>query len=144
MNTRSLVFVVIGGFMLASVASAHERSSKVQGEIKAFSSYVDSHPEMVIDFSEKSGEYCMNTWKVGGGHMTHYAIDPSKSSEDVIDFVKVESFSGAVDVDKLPRLPSELGKMGANKWYYLPAGAFDPHHKTAFQSPLLVRSTNIQ
>jgi hypothetical protein len=144
MNTRSFVFLVIGGLVLASAASAHQRSSKVQGEINAFSSYVDSHPEMVIDFSEQSGEYCMNTWKVGGGHMTHYSTDPSKSSEDVIDFVRVESFSGAVDVDKLPRLPSELGKMEPNKWYYLPAGAYDPHHNTEFEIPLLVRSANVQ
>lgn len=144
MSIRSFVFMVIGSLVLASAASAHQQSSKVQGEIDAFSSYVNTHPEMVIDFSEQSGEYCMNTWKVGGSHMAHYAVDPSNTSEDVIDFVRVESFSGAIDVDKLPLLPSELGKMEPNKWYYLPAGAHDPHHKTEFKFPLLVRATNIQ
>ena len=143
MNTRSYISLAIGSLLIASAAFAHQRSPVVQSEINAFSKYVDSHPEMVIDFSEKSGEYCMNTWKVDGGHMTHYAIDPSRSSEDVLDFVRVESFSGAVDVNKLPRLPGELGMMEPNKWYYLPAGAHDPHHKTEFPFPLLVRATNV-
>ncbi len=34
-----------------------------------------SHPEMVIDLSNRSGEYCMNTWKVGGSHMTRFRFD---------------------------------------------------------------------
>ena len=107
--------------------------------------YLQSHPEMVIDFSKTSGEYCINTWKVGGGHMTHYAIDPSKTAEDVIDFVPADSMiSAGVNVDDLPQMPGELGAMEPNQWYYLPAGSFEPHHGGKMPMSLIVRATNIE
>ena len=111
------------------------------------SNMLDAHPEMMIDFTGKSREYCVNTWKVGGNQMTHYATDPSKSQEDVIDFIRLdradESDVKGMDVEVLPKMPSELGAMEPNQWYYLPAHAYDPHHRTSFPFAMLVRAKNI-
>ena len=145
MNTRFMAsLIIIGTFAVSQWAGAGELTGKAKGEVDTFSSMVKSHPEMVIDFSKKSGEYCMNTWKVGGGHMTHYAIDRSKTVEDVIDFVKVKSFKGSVDVNSLPRSPTKLGAKKPNQWYYQPAGLYDPHHGKAMPIDLLVRASNVE
>ena len=128
---------------LSQGALAEAAKDKASATIDA---YLQSHPEMVIDFSKTSGEYCINTWKVGGGHMTHYATDPSKTTEDVIDFVKAQSFIDAgIDVTTLPELPSELGAMENGQWYYLPKGGAEPHHGAKeFPIALMVRATEIQ
>ncbi len=130
---------------VASVATAHptDKAAKAHAVIGA---YIETHPEMIIDFANVSGEYCVNTWKVKGAHMTHYAIDPSKTTEDVIDFVKAQSFVDAgIDMTKLPRLPSELGAMKNGQWYYVPKDGVEPHHGSmAFPVALIVRATDIQ
>jgi hypothetical protein len=77
--------------------------------------------------------------------MSHYAVDPSKTQEDVIDFVIASSLTDAgVDVTGLPRMPGELGTMEAGKWYYLPAGEFEPHHGKNLGMPLLIRASNLE
>ncbi len=127
----------------ATIGGTEDKAAKAQAAINA---YIQTHPEMIIDFSKVSGEYCVNTWKVGGGHMTHYAIDPSKTTEDLIDFVKAQSFvDGGIDVTKLRRMPDTLGTMKNGQWYYLPKGAAEPHHGSkAFPLALIVRSSDIQ
>ena len=98
-----------------------------------------------MDFTQVSGEYCLNTWKAGGAQMSHYAVDPSKTQEDVIDFVKASSFSDAgVDLTGLPRMPGKLGAMEPGKWYLLPAGEIEPHHGGKFGVPLLIRASNLE
>ncbi len=145
MLMKTLRLAGFAGVLAASaVAVAAERSERVQAEIDTISQYLDGHPEMAIDLREVSGEFCFNTWMVGGGHMTHYAVDPSSTLEDMIDFVRVDSLAGSLDVDKLPRFPGKLGAMEPNKWYYLPAWHHEPHHGTRFPFPLLLRATNIQ
>ena len=138
-----LAFLVSLGFATAATAGSTDKVTKAQGAINAL---LDMHPEMIVDLADVSGEYCVNTWKVGGGHMTHYAIDPSKTTEDVIDFIKAESFtSSGIDVTTLQHLPSTLGAMEEGQWYYLPKGAAEPHHGSqSFPIPLVVRATNIQ
>jgi hypothetical protein len=77
--------------------------------------------------------------------MTHYAIDPLKNQEDVIDFVDARPLLKAgADFSKLPRLPSKLGKMKTNQWYFAPAKAYEPHHGTKFSFPLLMRAGNVK
>lgn len=124
--------------------AAADRSEVVQAEIDTIGQYLESHPEMVIDLRKVSGEFCFNTWAVGGHHMTHYAVDPSATREDMIDFVPVGPMQGAVDVTKLPRFPGKLGSMEPNQWYYLPAGELEPHHGKKFPFPLLLRATDIE
>lgn len=145
---RAIIASLLAGLM-ASLAFTNTATAgsadKVAKAHAAIGAYLETHPEMVIDFSDVSGEYCVNTWKVKGGHMAHYAIDPSKTTEDVIDFVKAQSLIDAgIDVTKLPRLPSELGAKKNGQWYYLPKGGFDPHHGKKQKRALMVRATNIQ
>jgi len=141
----TVAFALAVSIGVASVATANpaDKASKAQAVISA---YIDTHPEMIVDFADVSGEYCVNTWRVGGAHMTHYAIDPSKTAEDVIDFVQAQSFIDAgIDVTKLPTMPVKLGAMENGQWYYLPKGAAEPHHgAAAFPIALMVRATDIQ
>ena len=140
--------VILAGAVSLGVASVAAAGSadKAAKAHAAIGTYLETHPEMVIDLSKVSGEYCFNTWKVKGGHMTHYAIDPSKTTEDMIDFVKAQSFVDAgIDVTKFPQLPSKLGAMKKNQWYYLAKGGADPHHgKKRSKWAAIVRAANIQ
>ncbi len=153
---RSGIFVATS-FLVGSLASnvalaaeqkedmAHEQASKVAGELGTIAGYLQSHPEMALDFTQVSGEYCLNTWKAGGAHMSHFAVDPSKNQEDVIEFVKAGSLTDAgIDVTGLPRMSGKLGAMETGKWYYLPAGEFEPHHGGKFDVPLLIRASNLE
>ncbi len=77
--------------------------------------------------------------------MTHYAIDPAKSQEDVIDFVDARPLIAAgANFDGLPKMPGKLGSMTPNQWYFLPAGQFEPHHGTKLPFPLLVRASSLE
>ncbi len=128
-----------------TVEEAHRQAAVVAAELGTIARHLQAQPAMALDFSQVSGEYCFNTWKAGGGHMTHYAIDPSGTREDVIDFVIADSLIEAgVDVTTLPRFPGELGAMEPNKWYFLPAGELEPHHGKRFPVALLIRASDIQ
>lgn len=144
-NSTVAVLAAALCFGVANVASAAPADNAAKAQ-SAIGNYIETHPEMIIDFSKVSGEMCVNTWKVKGGHMAHYAIDPSKTTEDIIDFVKVQTFIDAgIDVTKLPRMPEKLGAMKSGQWYYLPKGAAEPHHgKKAFPLALMIRATDIQ
>ena len=144
-HVATVALALAVSFGVASVATAHP-TGKAAKAYAAIGNYIDTHPEMIIDLADVSGEYCVNTWKVKGGHMTHYAIDPSKTTEDVIDFVKAQSFMDAgIDVTLLPRLPAKLGVMENGQWYYLPKGGAEPHHGwKAAPLALIVRANNIQ
>lgn len=146
MKSSIATALVITAFLgVANVASAASEDKAAKAKA-AISNYIDTHPEMIIDFSDVSGEYCVNTWKVKGGHMTHYAIDPSKTTEDLIDFVKAQTFiDSGIDVGKLPRMPGKLGAMKNGQWYYLPKGAAEPHHGAKeFPLALIIRATDVQ
>jgi hypothetical protein len=147
-SSKNLTAAVVAVAVTLGIAQAATAGSadKAASAHAAIGRYLEKHPEMIIDFSKVSGQYCVNTWKVKGGHMTHYAIDPSKTTEDVIDFVRVQPLIDAgIDVTKLPKLPSTLGKMKNGQWYYLAKGAPDPHHgKKESKFSAIVRATNIQ
>ncbi len=149
MRTLSLLatslLVGIGVSNLA-VAEQHERQASIVGaEIATIAMHLQVRPRTAIDFSQVSGEYCFNVGLGHGGHMTHYAIDPAGTQEDVIDFVNAASLLEAgVKSDKLPRFPGALGGMTPNQWYFLPAGEFEPHHGMAFPIPLLIKASNLE
>ncbi len=140
--------ILLGLGFLAFVPSADARKNQaaiVAAELGAIANQLSIKPEMAIDLSEVSGAYCFNAGLGEGGHMTHYAIDPTKNQEDVIDFVNAASLVKAgVNVQKLPAFPGKLGGMKPNEWYYLPAGEFEPHHGMKFPFPLMIRATNIR
>jgi len=146
---RVVATSLLAGFVVFSThvgVALGEPADKVAKTHAAIGQYLKEHPEMVIDFSGVSGEYCVNALKVKGGHMTHYAIDPSKTNEDVIVFVDAQPFIEAgMDLTKLPPLPNTLGTMKNGQWYYLRKGAPDPHHGTKqSKRAMLVRATDIQ
>lgn len=129
----------------AADEDVHAQAAVVAAQLGTIAKHLQQHPQMALDFTEVSGEHCLNTWKAGGAQMVHFAVDPSATQEDVIEFVKAESLTSlGIDVASLPRMPAELGAMAPGKWYYLPAGAPEPHHGTTFAFPLLLRASDLQ
>jgi hypothetical protein len=130
---------------LAADEDVHAQAAVVAAQLGTIAKHLQLHPQMALDFSEVSGEHCLNTWKAGGEQMVHFAVDPSATSEDVVEFVKADSLTSlGVDVANLPRMPAKLGAMEPGKWYYLPAGEPEPHHGTTFPFPLLLRASDLQ
>jgi hypothetical protein len=137
--------LIVGGMEPLPAEGAKDQAAIVKAELDTIANLLSLRPEMALDLSEVSGAYCFNAGLGEGGHMTHYAIDPAKNQEDVIDFVNALSLVKAgVTVQKLPRFDGKLGSMTPNQWYYLPAGEFEPHHGMKFPFPLMIRATNIK
>lgn len=118
----------------------------VAGELTTIANQLALKPDTAVDFTPVSGEYCFSAGTKKGGHMTHYATDPARTQEDVIDFVNAQPLvaAGVVDIEKLPRFPGTLGSMTPNQWYYLPAGEHDPHHGKSWPFPMMIRASNIK
>lgn len=144
---RALAVVVLGVALAAggNVVRA-DQAAIVSGEIATFAKHLGENPDMAIDLTGVSGEYCFNGGIGGGGHMTHYAVDPENTQEDIIDFVNARSLvdAGVVDADALPAHPGTLGSMEPNQWYYLAPGTFEPHHGRKFPFPMMIRATNLE
>ena len=145
------------GLMFAALSMTGARAGEdpqkqaavVSAEITAFANQLSLRPETAIDFSKVSGEYCFYSGsdKKSGWdkHHTHYAIDPTKTQEDVIDYVDARPLLEAgVNVENLPRLPAELGKMIPGQWYIRTANQNDPHHGKGYDYPELMRASDLQ
>jgi len=144
-----LPYAVSAGTEADKQEAAKKQAALVGAEISAFANQLSLRPETAVDFANVSGEYCFysGTDKVSGWdkHHTHYAIDPGKTHEDVIDFVDARPLLEAgVKLDDLPRLPAELGKMKPGQWYIRPAGEHDPHHGKGWDYPELVRASDLK
>ncbi len=127
----------------AAMAKAMKQAAIVGAELRTFANQLSLRPDIPKDFSKVSGEYCF----FGGwdGHHTHYAIDPTKTQEDVVDFVEAEPLVKAgMNVKDLPKHPGKLGKMTPGQWYYLPAKGFEPHHGKNPTVALLMRAVNVK
>ena len=136
---------VMGLINAPSTWAGKDSAAIVKAELETIANLLSLRPEMAIDLSEVSGAYCFNAGLGKGGHMTHYAIDPMKNEEDVIDFVNASSLVQAgTAVQKLPKFSGKLGSMTPNQWYYLAAGEFEPHHDMKFPFPIMIRATNIK
>ena len=128
----------------AAMAKAMKQAAVVGAELSAIAKHLQTRPKTAIDFSNVSGEYCFNAGLGKGGLMTHFAIDPAGTSEDVIDFVNAKQLLAAgINVDNLPKFPGKLGTMTPNQWYFLPANEFEPHHGKKFPIPLLIKASNL-
>lgn len=126
------------------VKAAKVQAAVVGGELSAIAKHLQTRPQTAIDFSSVSGEYCFDVGLGKGAHMTHYAIDPAGTSEDVIDFVNAKPLIEAgINVADLPRFPGRLGSMKPDQWYFLPAQEFEPHHGKKFPIPLLIKASNL-
>lgn len=119
-----------------------ELTGSAKKEILAMAGVLAAKPAMAIDFSDYSGEMCFNP---GYGNMIHYAVDPSKTTEDVIYMLDAQPFIDLdLQVNKLPKLPSETGKMEPFQWYYYDGTTIEPHHGRQFNRPLLIMSINVR
>ncbi len=122
-----------------------KQAALVGAELSTIARHLQTRPQTAIDFTDVSGEYCFETGLGKGAHMTHYAVDPASTTEDIIDFVNAAPLVEAgINVDTLPRHPGTLGSMTPNQWYYLPAGEVEPHHGKKLPIPLLIRATNLE
>lgn len=141
----SAALLISGLPLIVSEAAERDQAAIVAAELGAIANQLALRPETAIDLSGISGEYCFDVGLKGGAHMAHYAIDPTKTREDVIDFVNAEALTKAgVKVENLSRFPGKLGSMTPNQWYYLPAGELEPHHGVKFPFPILIRASDLE
>jgi hypothetical protein len=141
----ALLAVGLAADPMAAAEDVHDQAAAVAAQLGTIAKHLQLYPQMALDFTDVSGEHCLNTWKAGGEQMVHFAVDPSATQEDVVEFVKADSFTSVgIDVTSLPRMPAQLGAMEPGQWYYLPAGAPEPHHGTSFPFALLLRASDLQ
>jgi len=112
-----------------------------KGEILAIARILRANPEVAIDRTAASGEYC---FKSGPGTMVHFATNPERTSEGVIyEFDASGLIAAGLDPARMKPLP-ELGRMTPGVWYFLPAGQSDPHHAHAMAGPTIAIAVNLK
>ena len=112
-----------------------------KGEILAIARILRANPEVAIDRTAASGEYCFNS---GLGTMVHFATQPEHTPEDVVyEFDASGLIAAGLDPSRLQQLP-ERGQMTPGVWYFLPKGQQDPHHAHAMANPTIAIALNIK
>jgi hypothetical protein len=112
-----------------------------RSEILAIARLLRAKPEMAVDRTQASGEYCLNS---GLGTMIHYASDPSTTREDIVyEFDAAGLTAAGLEPRRLPPLPP-LGKMEPGRWYRLPEGRTDPHHQHTMPGTMLVIAVDVR
>jgi hypothetical protein len=150
MKVKLLAFFVVGALLISGltyVASAVEnrpQSAIVAATVSTISTHLAMHPQSALDLSQVSGEYCFNAKLGKGGMMLHWAIDPETTKEDVVSFYNAAPLVKAgLKGETLPMFCGKLGCMEPNKWYFVPAGMYEPHHGVKFPFPLIVKAMDI-
>jgi hypothetical protein len=111
-----------------------------KGEILAIARILRANPEMAIDRTAASGEYC---FKSDLGIMVHFATQPERTSEGVLyEFDASGLIAAGLDPARMKQLP-ELGRMTPGLWYFLPKGQQDPHHAHAMPGPTIAIAVNV-
>ena len=122
----------------AHVLALHGTSKQ---EILAIAKILRAKPEVAIDQTAASGEYCFNS---GHGTMVHFATQPERTPEDIVyEFDASGLIAAGLDPSRLQQLP-ERGQMTPGVWYFLPKGQQDPHHGHAMASPTIAIAVNIK
>ena len=112
-----------------------------KAEILAIAGILHAKPEIAIDRTAASGEYCFNS---GLGTMVHFATQPERTPEDVVyEFDASGLITAGLNPSRLQQLP-EQGRMTPGVWYFLPKGQQDPHHGHATASPTIAIAINIK
>lgn len=110
-------------------------------EILAIARILRAKSEMAIDRTQASNEFCLNS---GSGTMVHFANDPNATKEDIVyEFDPSELIKAGLDTNQLAKLP-ELGHMEPGKWYFLPMGTDDPHHKHKMANPVIAIAVDVK
>jgi hypothetical protein len=112
-----------------------------KGEMLAIARILRAKPEIAVDQTTASGEYCFNS---GHGTMVHFATQPERTPEDVVyEFDASGLMAAGLDPARLQQLP-ERGRMTPGVWYFLPKGQQDPHHAHAMANPTIVIAVNVK
>jgi hypothetical protein len=95
-------------------------------EVLAIARLLAIRPAMAIDFSDASGEYCLNT----GSHvMAHFTTRPNDTSEDIVYFVDAEPLiARGLRFEDFPALGTDQGTMQPNTLYRYEGKGNEPHH----------------
>ena len=118
---------------------------KARKEINAIANIIAPGSKMVpIDATKASGEMCMLE-TVTKHNMIHFSQTPEQTQEDVVYYINPATFiENGLDVKKLPRHPSELGKMEPLKWYYYDGTYVEPHQGTQLNKEFVIMSVNVK
>src|SRR5438477_10214697 len=112
-----------------------------KGEILAIARILRANPEMAVDQTAASGEYC---FKSSLGTMVHFAAQPERTLEDVVYELDASGLIAAgLDPTRMKQLP-ELGQMTPGGWYFLAKGQLDPHHAHAMSGPTIAIAVNVK
>ena len=112
-----------------------------KAEILTVAGILRAKPEIAIDQTAASGEYCFNS---GLGTMVHFATQPERTPEDVVyEFDASGLIDPGLDPSRLQQLP-ERGRMTPGVWYFLPKGQQDPHHAHAMPAPTIAIAINVK
>jgi hypothetical protein len=112
-----------------------------KGEILAVARILRANPEMAIDRTAASGEYC---FKSGLGTMVHFAAQPERTSEGVLyEFDASSLIAAGLDPARMKQLP-KLGRMTPGVWYFLPKGQLDPHHAHTMPGPTIAIAAKVK
>ena len=112
-----------------------------KGEMLAIARILRAKPEVAVDQTTASGEYCFNS---GHGTMVHFATQPERTPEDVVyEFDASGLMAAGLDPSRLQQLP-ERGQMTPGVWYFLPKGQQDPHHAHAMPNPTIAIAVNVK
>jgi hypothetical protein len=112
-----------------------------KGEILAVARILRANPEVAIDRTAASDEYCFNS---GLGTMVHFAAHPERTSEGVLyEFEASGLIAAGLDPARMKQLP-ELGRMTPGVWYFLPKGQLDPHHSHAMPGPTIAIAVKVK
>ena len=99
---------------------------------------------MAIDLSHKTNQFCMLDG-VSQRNMVHFSHVPETTAEDVLYFLNPETFlANGLNAEKLPALPSELGKMVPHQWYYYDGTYTEPHHGRTLGVDFLVMAIDVK
>src|SRR5438067_5346464 len=160
---RSIVFIVVAGQMALTIgrllageqAAAEDELTKIKreyadvlalegtskGEILAIARILRAKPDVAIDQTAASGEYCFNS---GRGTMVHFATQPERTPEDVVyEFDPSELIAAGLNTSRMQQLP-DRGQMTPGVWYFLPKGQQDPHHGHAMANPTIAIAINVK
>jgi hypothetical protein len=112
-----------------------------KAEILVIAKILRAKPEVAIDTTAASGEYCFNS---GLGTMVHFATQPERTSEDVVyEFDAAGLIAAGLDPSRLQQLP-QRDHMKPGVWYFLPKGQQDPHHGHAMANPTIAIAINVE
>lgn len=114
-------------------------------EINAIANIIGPGSKMVaIDATKASGEMCMLE-TVTKHNMIHFSQTPEHTQEDVVYYLNPATFiANGLDVSKLPRHPSELGKMKPLQWYYYDGSYVEPHQGSQLNKEFVIMTVDVK